>query len=137
MTTALQNSLPLEDEILSYTHSKRKEVVEHITKGGIPNDKADVSVLLKALDGMDHSALSRKRIKVEEAHNKHQEHAAALISKVLAANASNRTLNINDLTERTVPLLGDDIPEPNLVPGETLIAVTNQTYDEFMVSVNK
>ncbi|EKD22611.1 MAG: hypothetical protein ACD_84C00038G0008 [uncultured bacterium] len=124
-----------EDQVFAYTHSKRKEVVEDLTKAGIPTDPDNVKVLLTALKDMDGQALGRKRIKVEERANSNQADAAALIAKVLAASHGTSPAAIIEGVFHRVPTLPDDIPEPMLIEGEICTVIVQQNIDDFLAKL--
>lgn len=121
----------LEDELLSYTREKRKALVEKLTDGGVPTDTKDQSILLAALDGLDRSALTRMRIRTDEKANTDNANAAAIIAKTLMSIRSNSGF-LSHTTDREIPVLSNDIPHPELVPGEIEINPVQEDYDAFM-----
>ena len=125
--------LPVEDEVLAFTHSKRSFIVNEMLKKGIPEDPAYTKIILNALDGMDKSALTRKRIRVDERQNNNQEQAAALIAKLLVASSGPKQLE--EFTRTIIPILSSDIPDPIAVEGETSNSASAQTYDSFIASL--
>jgi hypothetical protein len=131
MTTDTIPQLEDEDAILAFTHSKRKDVVLKITTNGIPNDNETVKMLLTTLSDMDKSALGRKRIKVEEKLNTDQAAAAGLIAKMLSASTMFQIKPGAVLKDIPAPKLGNEIPEPILVEGETSTNTTNETFETF------
>lgn len=127
--------IPLEDEdqILAFTQRERKKIVAHIFKNGVPDDPAVAKVGIAALDGMDKAALGRKRIKVDERTNDNAEHAAGMISKLLAAASGGRPYEVDTPdASRNAPTLPDDIPRPSLVDGETSVAAPQDNFNDFM-----
>jgi len=120
------------EEILSYVHEKRTQVISHLMAKGVPNDLDTVKVLLTALKDMDGQTLSKKRIKLEEKVNDNQAQAAALIAKILGT--TGRTNNTDDFIDADViiPSLPDSIPSPVLVPGEIDLIQKTLTYEEFI-----
>lgn len=128
------STLELEDEdsILAFTHGKRKEIVTALTNKGVPDDNAQVSLLLSTLKDMDHSALVRKRIKTDEKAIDRESEAAQVYATLLAKGQIKGLYETHVIENRVIPTLGNDIPNPVLVPGETDIGVSVETYDTFM-----
>jgi hypothetical protein len=130
MSDQVITELENEDSILSFTHSKRKFIIESLLSEGIPKETEDTKLLLSALKDMDMQALGRKRIKVDEKINDSNEKAASIISKLLT--------EISDIGtpvgmyHNEIPKLPDSIPEPVLVLGEIEIDAEQQTYEKFM-----
>jgi hypothetical protein len=74
-----------EDDVLKYTQGKRQVIVESLMRKELDNlNNAQISLLTASLDGMDRSALGRKRLQTDEKIGASQAMAAALISRVLA-----------------------------------------------------
>ena len=125
-----------DDEVLQFTQSKRMEIVNKLTAKGIPTDSNDdMGNLLKTLDGMDRVALGRKRIKADEGiAGANQAAAAAVIATLLqkANSGGAKPFQSDTLVDREIPVLGNDIPAPVLVDGETETAPSQMSYDGFM-----
>jgi hypothetical protein len=123
-----------EDQILHYTQGQRKTIVERLMK--MEHDKlegSDKTMLLMALDGMDRSALGRKRLKTDENVAASQVAVAGLIAKVLATPGALQAHQLLDgLTSRPIPQLPAEIPEPTLVPGEMDTEAPQMDYTTFM-----
>lgn len=129
-------ALDAEDNILGYTHSVRKGIVVALMPNGqLPSDPANTKIVLAALDGMDRSALTRKRIKTDEKKIDSDAAAAELISKVLIAAGSSGNKRNLPITQRALPVLGTDVPEPLLVEGETSTNAPVQNYDSFVSKI--
>lgn len=122
-----------EDQVLAFTQFKRQQIANQLLADGkLPEDPKMAKLALDVLDGMDRAALGRKRIKVEEKANQNQEQAAALIAEVLNKVGSYRAPALPQGTIIDVPKLGNDVPEPELVPGETSdIGSQSETYETF------
>lgn len=131
--TSIPESLS-EDQVLAYTQHKRKAIVQELTKtGAVPEDNSSRNMLLQALDGMDRAALTSKRIKSEE-KNGGMAGAASLVAALLTQVTGKKlTSDIID-PNRPTPLLGQDVPPPQLVPGETEINPRQLDYDTFMAT---
>jgi hypothetical protein len=122
-----------EDEVLAYTQNLRVRIIKEVTKGGVvPDDRSAQSLLMNQLDSLERTALTSKRIKADEAAAETGAGAAALIAKLLSQAGSGRREETDIIEARVVPVLGSDVPEPVLVPGETEIAPGQLDYDSFM-----
>jgi len=119
-----------EDNILAYTHEKRKTIVNTLMARGVPDDVDIIKVLLTTLKDMDSQTLTRKRIKTDEKLGDAQAQSAAVIAKILASMPSNSTTI--DMDFRVIPTLPDYIPKPIMVDGETDLLQSTQTYSEFI-----
>ena len=129
-SVSLTENIETDDQILNYTHQKRKSIVEHLTVNGkISNDPDQVKLLLTALKDMDSQAISKKRIKAEEKANDNHAASAELIAKVLMATNNQKSLT---LISGIIPTLPSHIPNPTLVEDETSIFVEPETYDTFI-----
>ena len=126
--------LPDEDQVLAYTHNKRKIIVDTLMTKGVPEDVGTAKVLIATLDGMDKSALTRKKIKVEERANVHVEQAATIIAKILTMGAATNAFKTAEPVERVIPTLPTEIPDPVLVDGETSVVGSNHTFETFMAA---
>jgi hypothetical protein len=125
-----------EDQVLNYTQRKRQQIVTQMmgAKGEKLKDleRGDKMVLLQALDGMDRSALGKKRLKTDEKIGASQAAAAALIAKVLTAPGINQAGMASGITRASVPVLPAEVPDPVLVPGEIATDAPQMDVDTFM-----
>lgn len=134
MTQSTSPAEMTEDQVLAYTLSKRKKIVDELTRENkIPEDKTEVSLLVSALDGMDRAALSQKRLKADEKASQGMAGAAAAIAKLLTQ-VNSRGSNQPDIDTGEPKVLGPDIPDPQLVPGETEINPGQMDFDSFTAS---
>jgi hypothetical protein len=132
-----QNTKPemSEDQVLAYTQGKRRVIIDKLTEAGkVPDEKTEVSLLVSALDGMDRAALTQKRIKADEKSAQGMAGAANIIAKLLTqVNSKGKNTDLENSS--SAPLtLGDEIPAPNLVPGETEITPGQMDFDSFTAS---
>jgi hypothetical protein len=120
-----------EDQVLAYTQSKRRKIVDKLTDAGkVPDDKTEVSLLISALDGMDRAALTQKRIKSDEKTAQGVTGAAAVIAKLLMQVGSNS--NPNQISDNVAPpVIGKEVPDPELVPGEAELKPGQLDFDTF------
>ena len=126
-----QGELSPEDKRLEYTQSKRKLLIESLTKGDSPpEDRGDKMVLLAALDGMDRSSLTRLRIKTEDKAANNAAAAAAMIAELLTTVSSNR-VESHDVN-RPLPVLENVHDKFDFVDGETVSGTQSENYNDFM-----
>jgi hypothetical protein len=124
-----------EDQVLNFTQRKRQQIVTQMmgAEGEKLKDleRGDKMVLLQALDGMDRSALGKKRLKTDEKTAASAQAAAALIAQVLTAPGINHA-GRGDAPRAAIPTLPTDIPDPQLVPGEIATDAPQMDVDTFM-----
>lgn len=135
MVNKIQEKALDEDVILLYTHTKRKQLVEHMLQDGIPRELEDKKFLSSLLKDMDHQVVAVKRIKMDEKTNDNQEQAQSLIAQLLSQTHNLRSQDIDAIEGtvlRTIPVLPSTIPVPMLVEGEISHIVEQQTYETFM-----
>lgn len=137
MNTNVEPVLEDEDSILAFTHSKRKVIVGELMKDNkLPVEPDDRKLLLGTLKDMDSAALGRKRIKVEEQANNNQEQAASIIAQMFAAASGRRPYQVAQPVERPVPMLGNEVPEPEVVDGEMDMVAAQGSVEEFMTRMS-
>jgi hypothetical protein len=113
---------------LEKTLHTREVIIEHLMSGGVPEDPKDREFLIKALDGMDRTILTKAKIKSDDTAMTAQNNANKIIAEVLSRfsliqNTNVRTTDIN---------LAKEIQVNNRVIGETDIGVKNFSYDQIM-----
>lgn len=125
MTEAI---LTLEDQArLNLTNQVRENIITHLTKDGLPEDNDDRKFLLAAMDGLDHSVLTKARVKAMDKSNNNQAKATSMIAELLYRFSTN---NQSESIDRSIDLDAEYRVE-NPVPGETDQGVQHLTYDEF------
>ena len=136
MSATTEHTLESEDQILAFTHSTRKQVVNSLMSKGVPQDGESLNILLKTVDGMDRAALTRKRIKADEKVADQAAAASGLIAQVLLAVGNRRGHQepVQTLIHREPPMLGLEIPAPILVEGECEVNPVQTQYAAFMAS---
>lgn len=136
MSADIPENTLTEDQVLAYTQGKRKFIVDTLLKDNkIPGDRAELTLLVQSLDGMDRAALTNKRIKADEKASEATAGSAAAIAKLLTE-LGGRQKNfhnddVTDLTPREAPVLGSHIPDPVLVPGETDVSSPQLDFESF------
>lgn len=124
--------LDLEDQArLNLTLKTREKIITTLTQDGkIPDDESDRSLLIKALDGMDRTVLTKAKIKSDDANSKSQVAASNMVAQML--------LNMNKAkgVPRTESLDVIDM-EVNPVQDETFIGVKTFSYEEMISDTPK
>lgn len=122
-----------DEAIVSFTQRKRKELVDEMTKGGLPTEKGDRIVLLSALVDMDRTAIAKMKIGSQEREGAADRSAALVAAKILSGMGPQMGRVIDSTCTRETPALDDkDLPELELVPGETDIGLSTLTYEQLM-----
>lgn len=124
-----------EDEILEFTQRKRKELIDHMVKDGLPSKARDQEVFLTALADMDRTVHTNKKIGVSEK----QLGAGLLVAKALediSAHYGNKNpfeMNHGDPLDTLPQDFNDDkLPELEDVPGETDIGISSEKFETFI-----
>jgi hypothetical protein len=125
-----------EDQVLNYTQQQRRFVIDKLTNNGakLPDDVDQQRLMLQALDGMDRSALGRKKIKVEEQANQNVAGMTGIVAEMLKRSKDISFFQpgaTNPGTTRAAPELGSDVPEPVLVEGELAQSPLQMSFDTF------
>lgn len=121
------------DQDLEFVRNKRVEVINHLTKKGVPEDTESISLLLGALNDMDRTSIGKKRIKVESSAVAVNKQAADLIAKIYNRPDS-KTIGLEILEGMTgsIPSTQGRLPEVTLLEGEMAVGATQLDYDAFM-----
>lgn len=122
-----------EDQALAFTQGHRRAVVRELTRNcALPSDADERKLLLAALDGMDRTTLTVKRIKSDEKVGGEMAGAAGAVANLLSqlsSRSNKRTAGIEGSDQP--PALDRTVPDPTLVPGETDVNPGQLTYDSF------
>ena len=116
---------------LEYTKSKRKQLIEALSKNGAPTDIKEQSIMLQALDGLDRQTLTKMRIKVDEGISNTQVAAAAILAQLFNS-PKTKAVGRSDEIVTTIPVIREDLPAVTLVAGELDVMVIKDNYDGFM-----
>lgn len=129
-----------DDEVLDFTQSLRRRLIDVITEGGVkmPVDKDSVDILLRSAGDMDRAAIGKKRLKAEDKNAEADRVAAAALARIYA-----QSTNINPF-ERTIPTSTDVMPacpatlldNVEAVPGELEIGVSDESYKTFSAKMD-
>lgn len=105
-----------DDAALEYTQGIRKRLVEDIVSAGMPTAEDNRKILLQTLKDIDSNALGKKKIKADEKATQGLQGMSSLVAEMLTKVATSGT---GISVDRELPVLGADVPDPILVPGET------------------
>ncbi len=126
------------DQDLEYVRIKRKGIIDHLTKTGVPDDDERISLLLGALNDMDRTSLGKKRIKVDSDASTNNKQAADLIANIFNMPDSKKLglAKINGIMG-TIPNPDSQLPTVEVLPGEMAINPPQLDYNAFMSSDQK
>jgi len=122
--------MDLEDQRrLELTLKTRERIITNLTDGGrLPSNTEDREFLMKALDGMDRTVLTKAKIKVDDSASKNQASTVKMISEALSR--INTRKNTAPVRQTDPELTGTEAPQ--LVEGENHIGVQTFKYNEIM-----
>ena len=120
-----------EDEVLQYTQTIRKDLVDNIIEGGVPTDNETRYALLTTLGDMDKQAMGNKKI------------AASLVGSESDRLVANALIMLGNQLQGRNPYekeVGGEIPAVDftmlpaieMTPGEDEQGISSEKYDEFM-----
>ena len=125
------------DQDIEYVRGKRKEIINHLTKNGVPDDDGRISLLLGALTDMDRTSLGRKKIKVESDTAANNKQAADLIASIFnQPNSKQLGMTAIDGAIGSIPSVNDRLPQVEVLPGEMAVNPPQLDYDTFMGKFN-
>jgi hypothetical protein len=128
-----------EDEVLQFTQGARQKIVKALMGKSIDDlNASQISLLTASLDGMDRSALGRKRLQTDEKVGANNAMVAAVIAQVLAAPGSQRVGMVQEgqVPRREIPRLPAEVPDPITVPGEMESDAPQMNFDTFMAQTS-
>lgn len=121
------------DQDIEYVRGKRKEIINFLTKDGVPNDDGRISLLLGALTDMDRTSLGRKKIKVESDAAASNKQAADLIASIFnQPNSKQLGMNAIDGAMGSIPSVEGRLPQVEVLPGEMAVNPPQLDYNAFM-----
>lgn len=132
------DALPMdpEDSDLEFARRLRISLANDIAKNGIiPDDRRDRRLLLETLDGIDNSAIQRKKIKTESDNANKSLVAAATIAEIFNTKDVKR-LSVDELRTGTIKTLDEAIPDAPVAPGE-LSDNDHIDVEEFMARLER
>jgi hypothetical protein len=130
-----------EDAELLYVRNLRLEAIRQTMKDGrIPTDPDSAEIFVKLLKDMDHSAITRKKIKSDEKNTQSISNATALVAEALKSvngNTGRNEIPEGVVVEKLVHELPEHLKRTDFIPGELDQGTVNSTYDEFMDKMSK
>lgn len=122
------------DAVIAHTQKLRLKAIQKVNVALAQEVSSEmVSTLLKAASDMDKAVINRRRVGIDEEAAKtadqSQRDGAALLRAIGSKIFSIDPSQIDG--SRGIPKLGDDIPLPVPVDGETDIGVHEMSYDAF------
>jgi len=138
MSTATEEKT-IDHILLDENVVRRQEFINLMMPNGkLPDDPKDKALILKAIDGIDKTAVSRLRIKQEDKTNVSNEKIAMLLAGVYkGVSATKNPYVVQDMKDITpentgvIPTIPDHLRTINLVEGETSINPRQLSYKEF------
>lgn len=116
---------------LELTLTTRENIINSMLKKGLPESPEDRDFLMKSLDGLDRTVLSKTKLKLEDKAAQGQQETTKLIGDILKRFSATK---INSVREENV-ILDNSFTVTDPVAGEDHIGVSNMTYDEFTKSL--
>lgn len=122
-----------DDEAIRYTQRLRRQLIDEMAKGGLPNDPKDRTLFLRALSDMDQTALTNKRIGVEEGNNENNRAVVDLVSKLSRQFGGRSPFEVIDGEAGEIKEADEAaLPPAETVPGEMRIGLEEMNYDDFV-----
>lgn len=121
-----------DDEIIKHNQRTRLAYVRHKTHESFPEDPKEMTVILAAMSDMDRAALGNKRIGANEKQAAADALVANAINQLSQHYGSENPFAVKRGGDGAPELEHSQIPDPNPVPGETDIGISEQTYDDFI-----
>lgn len=126
-----------DDQILQYTQKTRKQLATAIVSKGMPEDKDDRTVLLQTLRDMDHTAISRKRLDVDNANLENDAMIIDIVSKMQELNPRGRRLRDEDIIPRDVSVDESALVGYEFHEEEKKLGLPKETSKEFLERMDK
>lgn len=123
---AATDIMSLEDQARLELTLKTRELIirDQLKDGKIPEEMGDRDFLMKALDGMDRTVLSKAKLKSDDNAAQTQAQTSKMIAELLM-----RAGNVPTQSRRTDKIDIGDYPVGEIVDGETAIGVFPVKYD--------
>lgn len=124
------------ESTLEFTQRVRREMIEDMTKGGLPDDNKERVTLLHALSDMDGQELNKQKIDAKSASNDNERMALDILNGLMTGQAR----NINPFLKQaaadgpavTRPALPNlDVVDFQPLPGETDVGLASQDLPAF------
>lgn len=123
------NIIAPEDEArLQLTLNTREQIIRSLMSDGIPKDTDDRDFLMKALDGLDRTVLTKTKIKTDDKNAAGEKEASKLIAEML----KRITVGPNATRRTESPVLDNEFDITDIVKDETSIGLQDLNYDDFV-----
>ena len=120
------------ESLLKYSQRVRKDLVQEITRGGMPDDKGDRQVLLQALHDMDQTSVNRMKLDVDKENSANARQAQEIVDRLFGVNPYGlRARPGEERTELPAPP-DDELPEVDIDEGEKEIGLQSETSKDFL-----
>ncbi len=124
------------EQQLAFTQNIRRRAANHLLRNGRNPEGDELDKLLKIVDGMDRQVLTLKRINADQASAGALAQHTALVSEALSQIGRKDPYRFKRgegevVDVSTIPQLGDEVPRPEMVPGETDINPPTMDIVEF------
>lgn len=133
MTAKTRSTKP--EDVIELTQSLRLQIVENITREGVPTSEDGIKQLSTVLRDLDAAALTTRKINVEESAVDQAARATANMDKFLSQfggqDPFKKGVIIEGKAERP-SIDRDKLPEVKTVPGQTFIGVEQLRYEDFV-----
>lgn len=142
MSSQAIEKISIDDELLTWGVEQRKDFIRKMMKadGSLPDDPKERALVLKALDGIDKTAVSRKRLKIEDKAATSNAETAKLIAefygRVQVSNPFVIDQNMQEVPPRPAPQIPANMPDIEVVDGEMETTPPQDDYAGFMKRMN-
>lgn len=121
---------PEDQRRLAKTLTIREGIIDVLIKNGTPNAKEDREFLLRTMEGLEHTVLTKSKIKIDEQNSQNQSQTQEMVAGLLL-----RLSTVTGSTRNGSPDLPSSVALTNVVPGETSMDERKTTYDEFVAKM--
>jgi polyhydroxyalkanoate synthesis regulator phasin len=122
----------MEDQrLLAKTISIREKIVDEMLKDGTPTTKENREFFLRTMEGLEHTVLTKSKIKVDEQNSQNQSKTQEMVANLLL-----RLSTIPSDTRNDTPSLPSSVTLTDMVPGEISTDGNKTTYDEFVAKMS-
>jgi hypothetical protein len=120
-----------EDDDLDFARRARRDVEAALrsTKGEIPEDPRMLQLYLSNLDGIERSALGKKRLQTDEKLGNVQTQAASLLAEMFR---NPRVSQLGKGSREDIPVLDHDIAPTRVLEGELGNSNSGDSYEAFV-----
>ena len=117
-------------QVLEYTNTIRKQLVEDIIKDGIPSALDNREMLLKSLDGLDKNAVAKMKLRIDEANSQTAKAQQKLVSDYLKEKSRRRLHAIRTNSNQDIPEVDHELGD--IVMGEMDVNPKPVELDDIM-----